>query len=69
MSKVITVVQARMSSSRLPGKVMRTILNQPILKLQLERMSYSKRCGQMIVATSINTSDDIIEKFCIENQI
>lgn len=69
MSKVITIVQARMSSSRLPGKVMRTILDQPILKLQLERMSYSKRCGKIIVATSINPSDDIIEKFCIENQI
>ena len=69
MSKVITIVQARMSSSRLPGKVMRTILGQPILKLQLERMSFSKCCGQIVVATSLNPSDDIIEKFCLENQI
>jgi spore coat polysaccharide biosynthesis protein SpsF len=65
MSKVITIVQARMSSSRLPGKVMRTILGQPILKLQLERMSFSKCCGQIVVATSLNPSDDIIEKFCL----
>ena len=69
MSKVITIVQARMSSSRLPGKVMKSIIDQPILKLQLERMSFSKRCGQIVVATSLNQSDDIIEKFCLENQI
>jgi spore coat polysaccharide biosynthesis protein SpsF len=69
MSKVITIVQARMSSSRLPGKVMKSIIDQPILKLQLERMSFSKRCGQIVVATSLNPSDDIIEEFCLENQI
>jgi len=62
----ITIVQARMSSSRLPEKVMKTILGKTVLELQLERMSKSKNCGKIIVATSINPKDDIIEQFCID---
>ena len=69
MPKVITIVQARMSSSRLPGKVMKAILGQPILGRQLERMKHSKLCGQIVVATSINENDNIIEDYCIQNNI
>jgi len=69
MTKVVTIVQARMSSSRLPGKVMKTIIGKPILQLQLERMAYSNLCGQIVVATSTNTNDDIIEEFCRRNKL
>jgi spore coat polysaccharide biosynthesis protein SpsF len=69
MTKVVTIVQARMSSSRLPGKVMKTILGKSVLLLQIERMSYSKLCGQIVVATSTNKNDDIIEEFCHTNNI
>lgn len=60
----VTIVQARMSSSRLPEKVMKTILGKTILELQLERMMQSKRCGTIVVATSTNPKDDIIETLC-----
>jgi spore coat polysaccharide biosynthesis protein SpsF len=67
--KKITIVQARVGSSRLPGKVMKTILGKSVLELQLERMRWSKECGQIIVATSINPFDDVIETFCREKNI
>jgi spore coat polysaccharide biosynthesis protein SpsF len=67
--KKITIMQARVGSSRLPGKVMKTILGKSILELQLERMQFSKECGQIIVATSINPLDDVIETFCREKNI
>lgn len=69
MTKILTIVQARMSSTRLPGKIMKTILNKPVLQLQLERMAYSRYCGQIVVATSTNIKDDVIEDFCKSNQI
>jgi spore coat polysaccharide biosynthesis protein SpsF len=65
----ITIVQARMSSTRLPGKIMKTILGKTVLELQLERMSFSKNCGKIIVATSLNSNDDILESFCKEKNI
>jgi spore coat polysaccharide biosynthesis protein SpsF len=69
MSKVVTIVQARMSSSRLPGKVMMSILGKPVIELQLERMNHSKLCGQIVVATSTNANDNIIEEYCLKNNI
>lgn len=69
MQNKITIVQARMGSSRLPGKVMKTILGKSILELQIERMSFSKLCGDIIVATSENSNDDLIVDFCNENKI
>ena len=62
--KKITIVQARVGSSRLPGKVMKTILGKTVLEIQLERMSLSRNCGEIIVATSENELDNIIEEWC-----
>lgn len=58
MRKVITVVQARMGSSRLPGKVMMRVQNKTLLELQLERISMALNCGKIVVATSTNQLDD-----------
>jgi spore coat polysaccharide biosynthesis protein SpsF len=44
-------------------------MGKPVLQLQLERMYYSKLCGQIVVATSKNKNDDIIEDFCDKNNI
>lgn len=58
--KVVAVVQARMGSSRLPGKVMKTICNKPVLELMLERLSKSKLIDEIVVATTLLKNDDII---------
>jgi spore coat polysaccharide biosynthesis protein SpsF len=59
---VIAVVQARMSSSRLPGKVLREINDRSMISLQLERLSRSKLVEEIIVATSIDNSDDVLAR-------
>jgi len=61
---ILAILQARMSSSRLPGKVLKTMVGKPVLALQLERLSQCKKIDKMIVATSIETSDEPIEALC-----
>jgi spore coat polysaccharide biosynthesis protein SpsF len=60
----ITVVQSRMSSTRFPGKVMKDVLGKTLLERMLERMSFSKKCGTIVVATSTNPNDDALESLC-----
>jgi spore coat polysaccharide biosynthesis protein SpsF len=62
--KILTVVQARMTSSRLPGKVMRPILGAPMMGRQIERLRRSERLGQLVVATSVDPSDAVIVDYC-----
>ena len=58
--KVVVVVQARMGSSRLPGKVMKNICNKPVLELMLERLSKSKLIDEIVVDTTNLKDDDLI---------
>ncbi len=66
---ILAILQARMSSSRLPGKVLKTIVGKPVLALQLERLSRCKQIDKLIVATSIEASDEPIEKLCSKLKI
>jgi glutamate-1-semialdehyde 2,1-aminomutase len=50
--KVVAIVQARMGSTRLPGKVMKTVTGQPLISLLLSRLARSKEINEIIVATS-----------------
>ena len=58
-----------MSSSRLPGKILRPIIGRPMLELQIERVMRSKKIERAIVATSTHTSDDVVEQFCSDRSI
>lgn len=60
------VIQARMSSSRLPGKVLAEIMGKPMLYHQLERLKTSKKLEEIVVAATSNPLDDPIEEFCKE---
>lgn len=64
--KVVAVVQARMSSARLPGKVLAEVSGKPMLKILLNRLSMAKRIDAIRVATSTEPSDDSISRFCHE---
>jgi spore coat polysaccharide biosynthesis protein SpsF len=66
---ILVILQARFSSSRLPGKVLKSILGKPMLLHQIERIQNSKMIDKLIVATSIEGSDDGIQKMCLDNNI
>ena len=60
MSNVVVIIQARMGSTRLPGKIMRSILGKTILIHDLERIKRMKTINGIVVATTILDEDDII---------
>ena len=60
---MLAILQARTSSRRLPGKVLRTILGRPMIALQIERLRRSKRLTGLVLATSTDASDDILADF------
>lgn len=62
--KISLIVQARMNSSRLPGKVLRGVLGKPLLEFELERLGRSQRVDEIVVATSLSPADDPIAEFC-----
>jgi spore coat polysaccharide biosynthesis protein SpsF len=57
---IVAVVQARVSSSRLPGKVLLPILGRPMLAVQLERITRARRPDRIVVATSTEPADDAV---------
>lgn len=63
------IVEARMSSSRLPGKVLLKIKNKPILAHLINRLKSFKKVKKIILATTKNKSDDILEKFAKKNKL
>src|SRR5262245_53556832 len=61
---VVTVVQARTASTRLPGKVLLPLGGATVLQRMLERVARARRCGVVIVATTTDPEDDEIEAVC-----
>lgn len=58
--RTLCLLQARMSSSRLPGKVLRPIIGRPMIELEVERIQRAKTLDSIMVATSTDPSDDAI---------
>lgn len=65
---ILAIIQARMSSTRLPGKVLVPIGNRPMLWHVLKRLSCVPTIEQTVVATSVEPADDRIAEFCLENR-
>lgn len=64
---IVAIVQARMSSTRLPGKTMLDVLGKPLLYRQLERMEKAQFIDKIVVATSTQSDDDAIAEFCLKH--
>ncbi|MEW6380741.1 MAG: glycosyltransferase family protein [bacterium] len=62
--KTIAVIQARMGSTRLPGKVLQEILGRPMLWYIVERLGSIREIARVMVATSDREADDRIASFC-----
>ena len=67
--RTIVLLQARMSSTRLPGKVLKDILGKPMLQWQVERIRRARLVDQVVVATSVEASDDPIVDLCAREKI
>jgi len=67
--KIVTVIQSRMDSSRLPGKVMMPLAGQPLLSRLYQRVVASEFAGDTVIAATEEKSDLPIIKLCEENKI
>ncbi|MCX6169736.1 MAG: glycosyltransferase family protein [Ignavibacteriales bacterium] len=65
---ITAIVQARSGSTRLPGKILKKIYNEPILWHVVNRLSYSKLINKIIIATTDLAEDDQIQEFCEANK-
>jgi len=66
---VVAIIQARMGSSRLPGKVLKDIGGQPMLFREVLRARRAQTIGQVVVATTTEEGDEPIAAFCISKGI
>lgn len=65
--KVVAIIQARLGSTRLPGKVLMDINGNALLWHIFKRVSFARTIDKLIIATSTNHEDDKIEKFAQDN--
>ncbi len=60
-ARVVAIVEARMGSTRLPGKIMRPIVGKPMLELLIERLGRARRVHAVVVATTDAPADGAVE--------
>lgn len=61
------ISQARMTSTRLPGKILKEIKGKSLLQLHIDRLKWSR--FPVFIATTVNQADDVVEDLCRKNQI
>lgn len=62
--RTVIIVQARMGSTRLPGKILKKVLEKPLLAYQIERLQHVTFAAEMIVATTTNPLDQAVIDLC-----
>ena len=62
--QVAAIIQARMGSTRLPGKILKTVNGKTLLEYQIERVRRAKLIDEIIIATTTKESDDPIVQLC-----
>lgn len=66
---ILAILQARVSSTRLPGKVLKPLLGKPMLLRQVERLKRAGSIDRLIIATSVGPEDDALAALCLENEL
>lgn len=62
--KTVIIVQSRMTSTRLPGKVLKCVMNKPLLEYQIDRLRRVSFADEIVIATTTNDSDTPIVELC-----
>ncbi len=62
--RTVAIIQARMASSRLPGKVLKEIAGQPMLAHVVERVRRASQVDEVVVATTTDAGDEAVAAFC-----
>jgi spore coat polysaccharide biosynthesis protein SpsF len=62
--RTVAIIQARMGSTRLPGKVMMDVIGEPMLFHVVQRVSRARAIDQVVVATTEKSDDDAIVRLC-----
>jgi spore coat polysaccharide biosynthesis protein SpsF len=63
------IIQARTGSTRLPNKVFKTLCGKPLIWHIINRLKYSKKINKIILATTQNENDNVLEEWALENDI
>jgi spore coat polysaccharide biosynthesis protein SpsF len=69
MTKVVLIIQARMSSTRLPGKSMMPLADKPLVFRMVERLKKCKRIDEIVIATSDQPEDQVLVELAKELQV
>jgi spore coat polysaccharide biosynthesis protein SpsF len=69
MPRVVATIEARMGSSRLPGKVLLPAVGRPLLSLMVERIRRARYVDEIVVATTTESRDDAILALCRDEKI
>ena len=64
--KVVASIEARMGSSRLPGKVLMDLCGKPVIAWLVDRLRMCRTVDEVVVATSTASGDDVLAKWCAE---
>ena len=67
MKRIVAVIQARIWSSRLPGKMMLSLRGHPIIEWVVRRVLLARRLDDIVVAIPDTRNDDILAQFIAEN--
>jgi perosamine synthetase len=62
--RAVAIIQARMASTRLPGKILLPMMDKTMLEQIIRRVRSAGRIDSVVVATTDNRLDDIVEKLC-----
>jgi spore coat polysaccharide biosynthesis protein SpsF len=65
--RVVAIVQARMGSTRLPGKIMMELAGEPVLVRCINRIHRAQKLDEVVIATTIKPADDIVVRWCAQH--
>ena len=67
--KVVLIIQARMSSTRLPGKSIMPLADKPLVYRMVERLKYCKKVDEIVIATSDQLEDQVLVELAKELEV